>query len=328
MSRVLSALERRLTTPRSKRRAQRRRGLRERGGRACGALGDSVLIWPLLRALARQEHVVKLVTADSLGRLAAIELNQQLGAPIVSHVALDGPRWTPLWQGERGPIEEGPGIDVLVSFLADDTTEGGRRWLAAARETFPRAEVVIAGPPASVTRSALWRRFRVEPFGRVDARPPTRGPVVFAVGAGGKHKRWALERWGTLFDRVRTAHPALRIQVIAGPVEQDVFSKKEQAAFNELVKRGHWSGYVNRLSDLANVLRQARCVVSADSGPAHLAAQLGTPTLALFGPTDAAVWSPVGPSVHTLSPSEPTTDVSWLSDEHAMATLTSLGWLR
>lgn len=291
-----------------------------------GALGDGVLIWPLLRALGRLEHTVKLVTADAPGRLAAIELNNQLGAPLVSHVPLDSPRWTPLWQGARGPADA-PSADLIVSFLADDTTESGRRWLAAARETYPSAELVIAGPPGSVTRGALWRRFRVDELGRVDSRPPTRGPVVLSVGAGGRHKRWPLERWSVLMDRLAAAHPGLKVQVVAGPVEDEVFSKRERAAFNELVKRGHWSGIVNRLNDLANVLRMARCVVSADSGPAHLAAQLGTPILTLFGPTDASVWAPVGPSVCTLAPATVTKDMSWLSGDAVMESLTSLGWL-
>jgi ADP-heptose:LPS heptosyltransferase len=33
---------------------------------------------------------------------------------------------------------------------------------------------------------------------------------------------------------------------------------------------------------------------------AHLAAAAGTPTLALFGPTDPAQWAPLGPRVRTL----------------------------
>ena len=40
--------------------------------------------------------------------------------------------------------------------------------------------------------------------------------------------------------------------------------------------------------------------VGHDSGPTHLAAMLGLPTLALFGPTDPAAWSPLGPRVTVL----------------------------
>jgi len=293
-----------------------------------GALGDGVLIWPLLRALGRLEHTVKLVTSDSAGRLAAVELNNQLGSPIVSHVPLDSPRWTPLWQGPRGTPDTAPTVDLLVSFLADDTTEGGRRWLAAAREAFPSAEVVIAGPPASPSRAAVWKRFRVHELGGVRPSAATHGPVVLSVGAGGRHKRWPLERWSRLADRLRARPRPPHVQIIAGPVEDEQFSKKERAAFDDLVRSGQWSGTLSRLGDLANALRMASCVVSADSGPAHLAAQLGVRTLALFGPTDPAVWSPVGPQVRTLAPPAHTPDMMWLDVEPVFNLLVSQQWVR
>ena len=293
-----------------------------------GALGDGVLIWPLLRAMGRLEHTVKLVTHDSAGRLAAIELNNQLGSPLVSHVPLDGPRWAPLWQGPTGAPDAAPDVNMIVSFLADDTTEGGRRWLAAARESFPNAEVVIAGAPGSPTRASLWKRFRVDELGNVPLSTGTQGPVVLSVGAGGRHKRWPLDRWSQLTDRLHALPNSPRVQIIAGPVEDEQFSKKERAAFNDLVRKGHWSGTINRLSDLANALRLARFVISADSGPAHVAAQLGIRTLALFGPTDPAVWSPVGPAVRTLAPPAHTPDMAWLDVETVLAFLVSQQWLR
>ncbi|HZW06500.1 MAG TPA: glycosyltransferase family 9 protein, partial [Phycisphaerales bacterium] len=106
------------------------------------------------------------------------------------------------------------------------------------------------------------------------------------------------------------------------------FSKKERAAFAELVRKGQWSGTVERLSDLAGAIRKACCVVSADSGPAHLAAQLGVRTLALFGPTDASIWAPVGPAVRTLAPPAPTPDMSWLQPETVLDVLVSQQWIR
>ncbi len=45
----------------------------------------------------------------------------------------------------------------------------------------------------------------------------------------------------------------------------------------------------------ARLAARARLFVGTDSGPTHLAAAAGTPTLALFGPTDPARFGPVGP---------------------------------
>ena len=51
------------------------------------------------------------------------------------------------------------------------------------------------------------------------------------------------------------------------------------------------------LYDLACWLARARLSVGNDSGITHLAAAVGTPVLALFGPTDPEIWAPRGPNV-------------------------------
>jgi hypothetical protein len=54
---------------------------------------------------------------------------------------------------------------------------------------------------------------------------------------------------------------------------------------------------IDDLYDLACWLASARLYIGNDSGVTHLAAAVGTPVLALFGPTGPAVWAPRGPNV-------------------------------
>lgn len=61
---------------------------------------------------------------------------------------------------------------------------------------------------------------------------------------------------------------------------------------------------------LAGVLRLADLFVGHDSGVTHLAALLGVPTVALFGPTDPARWAPRGPAVTVLQ-AQPCHCTSW-----------------
>ena len=54
---------------------------------------------------------------------------------------------------------------------------------------------------------------------------------------------------------------------------------------------------VDNLYELACWLAGARLYIGNDSGITHLAAAVGTPVLALFGPTDPGIWAPRGPNV-------------------------------
>ena len=60
------------------------------------------------------------------------------------------------------------------------------------------------------------------------------------------------------------------------------------------------AGRTPDLLTLTGVLAQADLVVSNDTGPMHVAAALGAPTLALFGATDPVVSGPLGTGVRTL----------------------------
>ncbi|HET9132402.1 MAG TPA: glycosyltransferase family 9 protein, partial [Terriglobia bacterium] len=54
------------------------------------------------------------------------------------------------------------------------------------------------------------------------------------------------------------------------------------------------------LRAVAEELRRCRVFIGNDSGITHLAAYLGCPTIALFGPTDPRIWAPIGRRVTIL----------------------------
>jgi ADP-heptose:LPS heptosyltransferase len=74
------------------------------------------------------------------------------------------------------------------------------------------------------------------------------------------------------------------------------------------------------LSALHAQLAPAALFLGNDSGPTHLAAQVGLPTLALFGPTDPQRWRPVGPAVTVLAPPRPG-PMTWLEPSMVVAAL-------
>jgi ADP-heptose:LPS heptosyltransferase len=54
------------------------------------------------------------------------------------------------------------------------------------------------------------------------------------------------------------------------------------------------------LVDLAGLLSELDVLVTSDTGPMHLAAAVGTPLVALFGPADPRRYGPVGSDAHVL----------------------------
>lgn len=62
----------------------------------------------------------------------------------------------------------------------------------------------------------------------------------------------------------------------------------------------------DRLTDLASFLATASVYVGNDSGPSHLAAAVGAPVAAMFGPSDARVWAPRGRAAVITLPFEST----------------------
>ena len=58
---------------------------------------------------------------------------------------------------------------------------------------------------------------------------------------------------------------------------------------------------IDDLYELAEWLATARVYIGNDSGITHLAAAVGTPVVALFGPTDPRIWAPRGPDVCVIA---------------------------
>jgi heptosyltransferase I len=116
--------------------------------------------------------------------------------------------------------------------------------------------------------------------------PP--GPFILASPfAGWVGKEWPLPSYELLGKALRKEGLRLVVSVPA-----------QNAAAVQVVK--HVDVYVSTLSGLIDATRRAVAIVGVDSGPLHLAAALGKPGVALFGPTDPACTGPFGGSLSVL----------------------------
>ncbi|MFG0330001.1 MAG: glycosyltransferase family 9 protein [Phycisphaerales bacterium] len=253
------------------------------------ALGDFALIWPRLRELAPCGVVSDLAKA----RLAARFIDG------VAAESIERPRWNDFWR-EDMLVDASPRVSRVVCYIADDDSV----WARNARRTFPNAKIDYrATKPPDRLEEAAWQPER---------RPNTTGPIVFHVGAGSNAKRWPLERSIALASSLDDP-----VIMIAGEVERERFTDHERESFIEIGGQ-----FLDDLDALAGTLSEARTVIGFDSGPTHLAAQLGLRTVALFGPTEPGVWAPIGPEVEVIAPPAPTDDMSWLELDPVLDRLT------
>jgi len=104
--------------------------------------------------------------------------------------------------------------------------------------------------------------------------------VVLSPGGGWRSKCWPPERFGQLSQLIRDTL-GLRCVVNYGPGEDDLaLAVRESSGHADTVP------YNGPLGPLMALLGSATCIVGGDTGPLHLAIALGTPAVALFGPTD------------------------------------------
>jgi lipopolysaccharide heptosyltransferase I len=105
------------------------------------------------------------------------------------------------------------------------------------------------------------------------------GYVLINPGAAWPNKQWPPERFGEVAAAIARDF-GWRSLVLWGPGEQDIAHAVVAA-----------SGGAAELSppttitDIVGIARSARLMISGDTGPLHIAAAIGTPIVALFGPT-------------------------------------------
>jgi ADP-heptose:LPS heptosyltransferase len=86
-------------------------------------------------------------------------------------------------------------------------------------------------------------------------------------------------------------------EFILGPAEYDLYdilmqSKKLNANVHK----------IEQLTELAGLLKTGGGFIGNDSGVSHLAAFIGLPTVAVFGPSDPEIWKPMGRAVKVVRP--------------------------
>jgi heptosyltransferase-2 len=119
--------------------------------------------------------------------------------------------------------------------------------------------------------------------------------VINAGAAFGSAKRWPEDRFARVAEAL-SAERGMPVVMVGARGERPIAAAIQAAITSP---SANLCGETD-LETLVGVLARAALVVTNDSGPMHIAAALGTPTLAIFGSTDPEVTSPRGPATRLI----------------------------
>lgn len=125
--------------------------------------------------------------------------------------------------------------------------------------------------------------------------------IALAPGARWNSKQWPPEFFAEALNLFYQSHPEYSFLILGSPNEK---------ALGEEVRKHLRAPCVNLtgltgMPELVEAIRRSHLLLCNDSGPMHIAAALGTPVTALFGPTDPVLTGPFTRRAEILTPDLP-----------------------
>jgi ADP-heptose:LPS heptosyltransferase len=271
-----------------------------------GALGDFVCFLPALEKIARDREVDLLARSEYAGilseriRVESLERHEisrlfsadaESDETLRNFFALYGRIYSWTGSGEGTFIRSLRGVFHgelrCFSFQPQASMHAVDYYLSCVGGVFaPREWRGVLRPHP---RAVDWARQYAREHGFEQKKVLILGP-----GSGAKEKNWPAVAYKKIAHAWEKQFEGVAITVL-GPAEEEDAQISREFGTEAHVLRGLDIGQV------AALLCQSHVYVGNDSGLTHLAAAIGLPTVAIFGPTDPARWAPRGEKVSLLA---------------------------
>jgi ADP-heptose:LPS heptosyltransferase len=253
-----------------------------------GALGDTLLAVPALRALGRRFGPLRLAANFGAARLLA-----SLGE-VEEGLAFDDPSLAWLFADSR----KARGVSPLGDAMSAENIVA---WMQPPQAGTALSHALLVAPsrPPGEQHCAEYLLESLTPLGVdtswLDDRPLNVAPissdeVLIHPGSGAATKNWPAPKFA---DVIRALDRPVRL--IVGEADTAAALAVEECLGHSLPR-----GLNLPLEELAARLAGCNAYVGNDSGVSHLAGLCGARTVVLFGPTSPAVWRPLGPRVQVM----------------------------
>ena len=198
----------------------------------------------------------------------------------------------------RVGFHSGGGGAFLTRALPYDTTTH------TAANTLRLVDTMLPGSPGQVGDDAVLEAAGLEVPDVARQEMATRlahaGPVVIGINpSGGRRlKQWDPDRFAQVATRLARAHHATVALGFGAPEDRPLVNAV-MAAVPEDVHVVDLAGQLD-LVGLAALCERLTLLITGDTGPMHMAAAVGTPIVAIFGPSDPRRYAPLAPKARVV----------------------------
>ena len=147
------------------------------------------------------------------------------------------------------------------------------------------AEEVCKEFPLAVPEEA---EANIEAYLQANPELTAKPMVAIHHGVGFPTKRWPIERFAQLGDRI-SKELGFNVLLTWGPGEEETVNQ-----LAAMMKEKYWVSPKNTLHESIHMLKRMSLCIGCDTGPMHLSAAQGVPTVSLFGPTNPVYSRPHG----------------------------------
>lgn len=197
--------------------------------------------------------------------------------------------------------------EAYPGFMTDSVR--GRHWKAGERlhevdYCLQLAKAAGAAPTAADREPRLYVTKQAEQelealLAREGIRPGRLLIACHVASNNGQAKRWPIPYWARLIDRL-TAELDAQVVLTGATVDLPLIERVMQGMGKQGACRPVNLAGKTSLGQLAALMQRADLLITGDSGPMHIAAAVGTPLIAIHGPTDPAHSGPVSPRATIL----------------------------
>ncbi len=273
-----------------------------------GALGDFVLTFPALNCLKHAYHQVDAICQGKLGRIAQ-ELNL-----VENWYPLESAAFASLYLDDFSLIAPKvrtmlQAYDQIVLFSYSQQLENILNTITK-HKTFripprpdPNEKVHVSEHIIQHLKSVkmIAQAYSLNQMGSHKTNAPDKmergihsSIVLMHPGSGSRRKNWPLSDFLKLAELL--CLQGMQPQFVLGPAEYDLAEGIAESRLKNMPIH-----IVSELEQVLQLVKTASGFIGNDSGISHLAAFTGLPTVVVFGPSDPAIWKPIGRVVAVVS---------------------------